>query len=265
MRRRVLILVAAFMLAAFSGVAVLAYANSADRRALNGRQGKWVLLATSAIPANTTFAAIRTKRLFRQVLMPAETVPSGALGKLDTTLDPLRLNAALQPDQMLMRRQFEAIAAPSASPTFRIPPKRIAVSVALDVAAQVAGNVEAGAKVAVYCTNPVNALAGQTVKTFVVLPSATVITSGESEWLANRTPTPIPTPGATTTAAPTVVPTQINPTESLKRYLVTLSVTQRESEMLILAAHVCYLHLGLLGPSATVSAAPSMFESELPS
>jgi pilus assembly protein CpaB len=262
MRRRVLILVAAFMLAAFSGVAVLAYANSADRRALSGRQGKWVLLATATIPANTTVSAIRSKRLIRQVLMPAETVPSGALSKLDNTLDALRLNAPLLPDQMLMRRQFETISVPSASPTFRIPPKRIAVSVALDVAAQVAGNVEAGAKVAVYCTSPVNAQAGQTVKTFVVLPSATVITSGESEWLGS-TPTPIPTPGVTT--APTVVPTQANPTVSLKRYLVTLSVTQRESEMLILAAHVCYLHLGMLGPSATVTAPPSMFESELPS
>lgn len=262
MRRRVLILVAAFMLAAFSGVAVLAYASSADRRALNGRQGKWVVLATAAIPADTTLAAIRTRRLYRQVLMPAETVPSGALSKLDNTLDDLRLNAPLMPDQILMRRQFETVAVPSASPTFRIPPKRIAVSVALDVAAQVAGNVEAGAKVAVYCTSPINAQAGQTVRTFVVLPSASVIASGESEW-QDGTPTPIPTPGSV--AAPTVVPTQANPTETLKRYLVTLSVTQHESEMLILAAHVCYLHLGLLGPSATVTAPPSIFESELPS
>lgn len=262
MRRRVLILVAAFMLAAFSGVAVLAYANSADRRALNGRQGKWVLLATAAIPANTSGAEIRTKRLIRQVLMPAETVPSGALSKFDTALDPLRLNAPLQPDQMLLRRQFEAIAVPTTAPTFKIPSRRIAVSVALDVASQVAGNVEAGARVAVYCTTPVNATAGDTVKTFVLLPAVTVITAGESEWVES-TPTPVPTPGAS--ATPTVVPTLAADTSSLKRYLVTLSVTQRESEKLILAAHVCYLHLGMLGPSATVSAPPSVFESELPS
>ena len=262
MRRRVLILVAAFMLAAFSGVAVLAYANSADRRALNGRQGKWVLLATVAIPAGTSISTIRTKRMIRQVLMPAETVPSGALSKLDTTLDSLRLSAPLLPDQMLMRRLFEATTAPTVGPTFRIPKNRIAVSVALDVAAQVAGNVVAGSRVAVFCTAPKIPTGGQSVKTFVVLPNATVITPGESVLTEPTTPAPIPAPGVSVSPTATTEPEN---TATLERYVVTLAVTQHESAVLILASHACFLHLGMLGPSTSVTAQPSLFESEVPS
>ena len=60
MRRRILILLAAAVLAMVSVAAVVAYARGADRRALDGREGRYVLLATAAIPAGTTLGDIRT-------------------------------------------------------------------------------------------------------------------------------------------------------------------------------------------------------------
>ncbi|MGX6603364.1 RcpC/CpaB family pilus assembly protein [Micromonosporaceae bacterium Da 78-11] len=262
MRRRVLILAAALMLAVFSGVAVVAYANSADRRALNGRQGKWVLLATETIPADTTGSQIRTRRLIRQVLMPAETVPSGALSKIDSTVDELRLNADLQPDQMLLRGQFEdGAATASPAPTFQIPKNRLAVSIELGIATQVAGNVEPGQKVAVFCTTPRAPEKGDVVSTFVVLPKATVITVGESPEPIPSTSTP--TEGPSSTLAPTVIPSNEATTQELARYVVTLAVTQREAELLVNGSHTCFLHLGLLGPSASVSAPASVLASIL--
>jgi pilus assembly protein CpaB len=260
MKRRLLILAAAAILAVFSGLAVLAYAGSADRRALNGRQGTWVLLATGTIPANTTIAQIRSRQLVRQVLMPAETVPSGAVSKLEPAQDALALNAALQPDQMILRGQFETPTAPSPSPTFTVPKGKIAVSVTLAVAPQVAGNVQPGDNVAVFCMVKVkdkNYPDDLRKFTVVLIPRATVITVGEAP---ESTPTAVPGPSATATLSSGLIPDATTDTStSLQRYVVTLSVDQTDAQNLITGAGQNSLYLGKLGADATM--APSNLDS----
>jgi pilus assembly protein CpaB len=254
-RRRVLILAAAAILAVFSGVAVFAYAGSADRRALGGRQGTWVLLATGTIPANTTIAQIRGKNLVRQVLMPAETVPSGAISKLEPAMNDLSLNAALQPDQILMRGQFETPATPSPTPTFAIPQGKIAVSVLLNIAPQVAGNVDPGDAVTVFCMvkkkddNYPDNLHKFTV---VLIPKATVITVGEAP---EATATPAPTPSASGTGGGLLPEATTSTGTSLQRYVVTLAVDQRDAQALITGAADNALYLGRLGAGATATPA----------
>lgn len=253
MRRRLLILAAALVLAVFSGLAVLAYARSADRRALGGREGRWVLLATGTIPANTTVAQIRGRGLVRQVLMPAETVPSGALTGLDAAQDALTLNAPLQPDQMLMRGQFATRTTPTPTPTFTIPTGKIAVSVSLSVAPQVAGNVRPGDDVAVFCmVKAKDKRYPDDLRkyTITLIPRATVISVGEApEVTASPSPAPSATgsgllPDATTGAG-----------TELQRYVVTLAVNQAEAENLITGAGQNSLYLGKLGGDATLSPA----------
>jgi pilus assembly protein CpaB len=253
MRRRVLILVAAALLAMLSGLAVLAYAGTSDRRALQGRQGTWVLLATGTIPAHTTIAQIRSRRLVRQVLMPVATVPSGAVSKLEPSMDDLVLNAPLQPDQMLLRGQLDSSVTPHATPTFVVPKGRIAVSVLLNIAPQVAGNVQPGDSVAVF------SLVKQKDShypdnlhkfTVVLIPKATVITVGEA-------PAAAATPTSTASASPSPSP---NPTatatdDTLQRYVVTLAVDQADAEVLITGAGDNSLYLGKLGANATMSPA----------
>ena len=82
MRRRVLIVLAALVLAGFSGISVLLYARGVDQRALDGRRAVSVLLATERIAAGTTGAQIRRQGLAKRVVMPAATVPEGALEEL---------------------------------------------------------------------------------------------------------------------------------------------------------------------------------------
>lgn len=258
MRRRLLILAAAAILAVFSGLAVLAYAGSADRRALNGRQGKWVLLATGTIPARTTVAQIRSRGLVRQVLMPAETVPSGAIAKFEPAQDTLSLNAPLQADQILMRGQFQTPTTPSPSPTFEIPNGKIAVSVLLSVAPQVAGNVGPGDDVAVFCMVKAKdkRFPDDLRKyTITLIPKATVITVGEAPE-PSATPSATPTPSATGALSSGLVPDATTDTGSgLQRYVVTLAVNQGEAQNLITGAGQNSLYLGRLGSDATLAPA----------
>jgi pilus assembly protein CpaB len=262
MRRRIVMLAVAFVLAILSAVAVVAYARTADRRAVEGKKGTWVLLATARIPTGTTGAQIRSKRLVRQVLMPAQAVPSGALSKLDSTLDAKALNAELQPDQMLLSRQFETGIKPTVkpAPTFKVPADRLAVSVELGIAPQVAGNVKRGDKVTVFVTVPRVESEVRPQKTWVVLPQATVLSVGESA-VPKGSPIVIQPSGAAA-LVPTVMP---SPTSTdavqLERYVVTLAVTATQAEELVNGYNRGLLHLGLLGASASVTAAPTVIES----
>ncbi|MBU2664189.1 hypothetical protein KOI35_11870 [Actinoplanes bogorensis] len=261
MRRRIVMLVAAAVLALLSAVAVVAYARGSDRRAVEGKKGTWVLLATADIPSGTTGSQIRAKRLVRQVLMPAETVPSGALTKLDTSFDSRKLNAALQPDQMLLTRQFDTGTKPiaSPSPTFKIPAGLVAVSVELGIAPQVAGNVKRGDKVTVFVTVPKTETETNPQRTWVVLPQATVVSVGEAE-ISTPAPSAISASGLNA-IVPTVVPSPTGTSIPLKRYVVTLAVTGEQAELVINGYNRGYLHLGLLGSGATVTAAPVVIES----
>jgi pilus assembly protein CpaB len=256
MRRRLLILAAAAILAVFSGLAVVAYAGSADRRALDGREGKWVLLATGTIPAHTTVAQIRSRQLVRQVLMPAETVPSGALSKLEPAQDTLSLNAPIQADQMLMRGQFQTPATPSPTPTFKIPNGKIAVSVLLSVAPQVAGNVEPGDDVAVFCmvkSKDKRYPDDLRKYTITLIPKATVITVGEAP-AVNASPTPTPSASATGALSSGLVPDATTDTSTaLSRYVVTLAVSENDAQNLITGAGQNSLYLGRLGTDAKLS------------
>ncbi|GID33318.1 Flp pilus assembly protein CpaB [Paractinoplanes brasiliensis] len=258
MLRRVVLLGVAAVLALLSAMAVVVYARGADRRAVEGKQGTWVLLATATIASGTTGAQIRSRRLVRQVLMPAETVPSGALTRLDPALDGKRLNADLAPDQMLLSRQFEEAAKPDAEPTatFRVPPDRLAVSVQLGIAPQVAGNVKRGDRVAVFLTVPKQETETTPQRTSVLLPRVTVLSVGES---AEPGPSSIVVqPSGAAAVMSTVVPTPAaGATEQLTRYVVTLAVTTGQAEELVNGYNRGLLHLGLLGAEATVTAAPS--------
>ncbi|GAA2674075.1 RcpC/CpaB family pilus assembly protein [Actinoplanes palleronii] len=276
MRRRVLILLAALLLAGISGLAVLSYARSADRRALSGKEGTWVLVAKQRIPVNTSGAEIRSRGLTERLLVPTVTVPTGALSAWDGALDKLRLAADLQPKQLLMKTLFQpAPPAPSHTERIPVPRKSLAVSVLLNVAPQVAGNITPGDLVAVYYTYDVKVTttAGQSETipmTQLLLAKARVITIGESLPLPPTTPPPSGTGWVTPTPDPSnssgAVAGNVNqamasnaPTVAgILRYVVTLAVNDKDSLRLVHAVQSGKLYLALLGPNATSSAYPAV-------
>jgi pilus assembly protein CpaB len=263
MHRRLLIIAAAFVLAVLSAIAVAGYTSGSDRRALQGRKGTWVLLATGTVKAGTSVSDIRKKRLYRQVLMPAETVPSGALTQLPATMNGQHLNADLQRDQMLLRGQFQTTAIPKPTPTFRIPKGKLGVSVALGIATQVAGNVDPGDKITVFCTYPKETDTTNKIpaKTFPILMKVQVITVGEAPEATPTGATPSLSVSNGVTVGPTVLPSaSAADISGLDRYVVTLAVDQPQAQALINASHTCDLHVGVLGANATVTPVPSYSE-----
>lgn len=251
MRRRIVILLAALLLAVLSGVAVMSYARSADRRAVDGMQGVWVLVAKERIPAQTSGADIRAKRLTERLLVPAETVPKGALTAWDPALDGMWLAAALEPSQMLMRPLFQSSSAVAGQRRpIAVPDRQLALTVALSVAPQVAGTVAADDQVAVYSTCPQVPTTDEEQRTTVLLPRARVIMIGEA-----------PTPDATVGASPAPTDTAAVGSPAAgqtDRYVVTLAVSQADAPRLVHATRTCLLYLALLGPSATVTRGPGV-------
>jgi pilus assembly protein CpaB len=238
MRRRVLIVLAALMLAGLSGVAILLYARGVDQRAVDARRAVPVLLAEERIPAGTTGAQIRRGKLARKVVMPAGSVPEGALTAVDGTLDSLVLTADLQSDQLLLRGQFGRANGNTAA-TVGVPDGKLAVSVEVTMAPGVAEKVASGDRVTVFVTYPKDAAPSEQ-KTRILLPAATVIsiTTGQ--------------------------PSDVKPTTGSSRggnsraYPATLAVDQDEAVRLVHAAQTGAVYLGLLGDTTKVSPSPGV-------
>ncbi|GIE28405.1 hypothetical protein Ait01nite_014500 [Actinoplanes italicus] len=246
MRRRVLILLAALLLAGISATAIVSYVRGADRRALEGKQGVWVLVARERIPAETVGAEVR--KLTERILVPAETVPAGTLTSWDPVLDDLRLAAVLEPSQLLMRPLFRT-AAPSAAPSRRlaVPRDKLAVTVALSIAPQVAGDVSTGDQVTVYSSCPLEPAAGDPPpRTRALVPRTRVLAIGE----APEPGTPSPSAGAAAEVLPEPTPTTRPDTE---RYVVTLAVGPTDAQRLVHASRYCALYLAMPGTSVQVT------------
>ncbi|GAA0502439.1 hypothetical protein Ade02nite_37260 [Paractinoplanes deccanensis] len=263
MRRRVLILLAALLLAGISGVAVLAYARSADRRALHGVEGIWVLVAGERIPAGTNGADIRAKGLAERILVPARTVPEGTLTSWTSDLDRLTLAAPAERGQLLMRPLFRAAAAsaPASARGLTVPNGQLAVTVQLSVPEQVAGNVIAGDRVAVYGTFPATAQRAEEQTTRLLLPRAVVIAIGEAPAPGvTPAPSPSPSPSASVLPAPPATPA---PQTTYVRYVATLAVDSQDAQRLVHAARTGLLYLAILGPEASAVPGPGVDISRL--
>jgi pilus assembly protein CpaB len=243
MRRRVLIVLAALVLAGLSAMAVVVYARGADRRAVAEREGVYVLLATERIPAGTTGAQIRQRGLADRVLMPASTVPRGTLGDFDSSLDRLRVDSDLAPQQLLMRGLFSA--GGNTSDQVGVPKDKIGVSVEVAMAPGVAEKVAAGDRVTVFVTYPRN-LPPSEQSTRILLPEALVvsITAGPPSDVA---PTPTPTGRST----------------AYRGHPVTLAVDQRDAVRLVHATQTGSIWLGLVGTDTSVTPAPGVSQKNL--
>ena len=247
MKRTVAAVIVAVVLALVGSVAVLLYARASDARALAGQQAVHVLVAAKRIPAGTTGKAIREGGFVEQVVMPASSVPKDAISAIDGDLDALAVTSEVGRRQLVLR---EAFGAPKElTGGLALPDGKVAVTVEVGGAADVAGHVEPGAKVAVFDTftladgdGRVPAGDGLASKreyvqaTRLLLPSVEVLAVGarvvaEADGSSND--------AATKRSAVTKV-------------MITVAVTQAEAEKLVLAATTGSLYLALLNGSSTV-------------
>ena len=150
-----------------------------------------------------------------------------------------------------MASQFSktAVAAPPTAPTLPIPKGNIAISVNLTDPDRVAGNIENGSHVAIFVTGDLTTAAGgrhatgaaATTTTRLLLPDVTVLNVGS--------PQP-PTTSTKTEADGTQT------TEQLPRTLLTIAVTQKEAQKVIVASKALSLTFGLLTDTSVVHPGP---------
>ncbi|HEY8453509.1 MAG: Flp pilus assembly protein CpaB [Micromonosporaceae bacterium] len=256
MTRRILGVFLAVVLAAAGTAAVLAYVNAARNQVAEGQKAVKVLIAAERIPAGTSGASLQERGLVEEVVMPALSVPDGALSEVPPELQDLVVTSDLQPSQLLLRGMFGPPTRLSGG--LQVPEGMLAVSVAIDVDKQVAGFVRPGSQVAIFNTyesagddEEEQPGQGPRTRTRLLLPRVEVLAVG------------VYNSGAVTTAtgdgdgdgggqAATAGGS------SGSGLILTVSVDQRDAERLIHATRTGQLYLALLTDSSEVKPGPGV-------
>jgi pilus assembly protein CpaB len=266
LRRRILTIALAVVLAAVGTLAVLGYVHQANERAVQGLKAVSVLVAGSAIPSGTPAGqALRQGWLVHQTL-PVASVPTDAIRSITPALAGLVTSGNVSSGAVLTRPMLASAAQVTGG--VAIPKGLVAVSVQLCLPEDVAGYVAAGVRVAVFdtygnsqvgtlqrtCDVSHATLPPGAVHTQLVLPRVEVLSVG---------------PAASSNQAATgsnggVLSSSAANTSSAASgaVLVTLAVTTADAERLIQVEEAGLPYLALVTPSSNVGfdAAPGLFQ-----
>jgi pilus assembly protein CpaB len=193
MKRRILSIALAVLLAIFGTAGVLIYVKHANARALAGQRAVTVVVAKSLIHSGTSAGDAQAQGLLAIETLPAASVPASALTSVTSDIRALVADADVQPGQLLLRPML--VTSAQVTNGLAIPSGMVAVSVQFCVPEAVAGNVHAGSQVAVFntfvtgnagmsaapaCTGPHQWTPGVNVTTKLILPKVTVLSVGQA-------------------------------------------------------------------------------------
>ena len=245
-RRRLLLILAVFV--AIMGTAlVFLYVQGADKRAGDQFDNVSVLKATQDIAAGESYDQALAAGKIASADVPRNQLTTG----YQTTTTALKGQIASVPvfaGQQIISSQFgdSVQAATSTLPAFRT--GMMAISVNLTDPDRVAGNIQNGSEVAIFVTGSLTpattgAAAGDSgaQSTRLLLPKVMVLNVGS----------PQPPTTSTTTADDGT-----QTTEQLPKTLLTLAVTQKEAQKVILASKALNLTFGLLNDKSQVKPGP---------
>lgn len=255
MKRRLLIIVLALVLAGVGTSGVVSYVKKAKANAVASLQPVSVLVAQKAIPSGTTAGDAIRQGLLASEKLPASAVPSNALNSVPRSLYSLTFSAALPPGQLLLRPML--VQATQLTSGLAIPPGMMAVTINFCLSEAVAGAVESGSEVAVFdtvgagggssslsaqpgCSGSHGQIAGG-AKTRAVLSKVLVLSVGTSS-------------GGTATAPAATALSPSSSSASQSGTLVTLAVSQAQAEQLIQLTEAGMPYLALLSPTSRTSA-----------
>jgi pilus assembly protein CpaB len=247
-RRRLLLILAVFV--ALIGTAlVFLYVKSASKVSETT-----VYVAAANINANEAWGtAVSSGKVVAKSVPEsyAASVP-GAVTTTASIKDDEVATAPLYQGQLIVESQFStnAQAAPPPPSALAIPKGEIAISVNLTDPDRVAGNIENGSHVAIFVTGDLTptggaaaaAATGATVTTTrLLLPDVTVLNVGS------------PQPPSTSTKTDA---NGTETTEQLPRTLLTIAVTQKEAQQVIVSSKALNLTFGLLTETSVVHPGP---------
>ena len=255
MKRRLLIIVLALILAAVGTSGVLAYVKGANARAIAGMKAVSVLVAQKVVPSGTSAGAALHGGLLASQTLPASSVPANALSAITPDMSSLVFSADLEPGQLLLRPML--VSAAQTTSGLAIPPGMMALTLSFCLPEVVAGSVQPGSQVAVFdtvgfssagtitagpgCTGA-HTQVGGTVKTRVVLTRVLVLSVGT----APAGGTASSSSSSSTTASSSALSGSSSPSSGQAGALVTLAVTQAQGEQLIQMTETGMPYLALL-------------------
>lgn len=234
-RRRVLLIVAAFVVLLGTGLVYL-YVRGADSRAASKYQTVQVLKATAPIAAGESIDAAAAAGK----LAIGPVVRTDLLANVQTSTENIKGEVALAPifpGEQITSDKFGTKPATDVS-SLQIPKGDIAASINLGDPDRVAGFVEPGSQVAIFYTGTVS---GGASGTQLLLGGVSVLGVGSTTVTTTTTTT---TDGQQTT-------------ESLPRTLLTLALTKSEAQKIIYASKNGALTFGLMTTTSIVRPGPA--------
>lgn len=188
MGRRVLVVLAAVVVALIGVVAVVVYAQGADTRAVADQQPRTVFIAAKLVPAGTTAAEAVATGLMVPTQVAAKGLPLGALSTVDAATGKLLALTDIAPGEFVTASRFGTT--PLGQKAIQVPDGQVAISLALSDPARVGAFVSPGSHIVIYDTYvPPVAAAGATAaaaaavatkQTRVLLDDVLVIAMGST-------------------------------------------------------------------------------------
>jgi len=235
------------LLAVLGIVAVLAYVQKANIRAVDGMKAVTVLVAKAPIPSGTRASQALSEKLLTVEKLPSRSVPADAVHKISTDLSSLVTSSAIQPGQLLLRELLVPVR--QVTGAIAIPPGKVALSVLMCLQEDVAGYVKPGSHIAVFDTYESGGGSQSLVRTCDVSHGVqdkdkvfTRLLLADVEVLSVTT-----APPATGTAASNgaVLTGGTTSAASQGAVYVTVAASQKQAEQLILAAQTGMPYLAL--------------------
>ncbi|MGN6681448.1 MAG: Flp pilus assembly protein CpaB [Streptosporangiaceae bacterium] len=227
----------AALLAVFGIVAVLAYVANTKTRIVKDMSPEYVLVAKAPIASGTRAeAALNSKLLVREQL-PTSSIPIDAVHSITADISNLVTSTAIQPGQLLLKEML--VPAREVTGAIAIPDGKVALSVELCLAQDVAGYVKPGSHIAVFdtfqegsnqnleqsCQSTHQAQNKDSVYTRLLLPDVEVLSVSAAA-----------PPAGTTSSGGAVLTSGATAALGQGAVFVTVAATQSQAEQLILAA-----------------------------
>ena len=233
MARRSVILTLAVVTALVGTMLIVLYVQGIDNRATEGQELVEVLVAKDVVSAGETVAAAEESGKFEKKQVRREDLVPGALSS-STSVTGLVATGNIYPGEQLIADKFGSI---GDTQSLVIPDDKLAISVELTDPERVAGFVNPGSEVSIFIT-----VSEPKQYTRVLLTRVTVIGVGQT----------------TTTSRTVTDESGAQTVEEVPKTILTLALSQKESEKLIWADRFGDLNVALLSDKTNVTDEPGV-------
>lgn len=242
MKRPVIPILIALVLAIGAGAAVFFYARSTENRVLQEQQPVSVLVSSETIPAGTSLAKASADGLLSQTQVSEKLRPADGIESVSAANGALVALADVPAGQMLLTSSFGA--APEQAVAVRVPDGLMAVTVQLEDPQKVGTFLRPGSQIAVFDT--------------VKLPSTEV---GAEPVFATR---PLLDRVEVLAVGSVAEAQEATATaDSWNAKLVTVAVDQQQAQKLVHGSQTGVLTLALLGENTALKPSVGVTDSDL--